>query len=182
MHPHNLNEQPSSTNNVSIEDIKAAKIFMIDDEPLILELYEVYLSSAGYTGLFSFTDSVEAIETLRFVTPDLILTDVQMPEVSGNFLVKLIRTYPHLKTVPVIAVTSDTSDEVRDNILRKGANKVIHKPLDAARMIAEVSTALKAAGEMKQSKTQAEQKKQETYQRRKADAISMESSLRGLVR
>ena len=139
---------------------------MIDDEALILELYEVFLSQAGYTELHSFTDSVEAIETLKYVTPDLILTDLQMPEVSGNFLIKLMRTYRHLQNVPIIAITSDTSDGVRDKVLQRGANAVVHKPVNAESLVEFVSLGLKANEEIKSKQEKAELKKQEVHQRR----------------
>lgn len=187
MQPTNPENQSSDTDQPQefCDDALAnanAKIVMIDDEPLILELYEVYLSQAGYRELHSFSDSVEAIELLKFVTPDLILTDLQMPEVSGNFMIKLIRTYRHLQNVPIIAITSDTSEGIRDDIMKRGANAVVHKPINAEKLLEFVTLGLKANEEVKNNQEKAERQKQEVYQRRKANAISAENNLRNLVR
>jgi DNA-binding response OmpR family regulator len=65
-----------------------------------------------------------------------------MPEVSGDFLIKLIRTFQHLRSVPIVAVTSDANEESNTSILRKGADAIIHKPVDAETLVDRVTETL----------------------------------------
>lgn len=127
----------------SVELITSAKIFQIDDEPIVIKMHEAILENAGFSNVYSFTDSVEAIETLRYVTPGVILTDIDMPDVSGDFLIKLIKTFQHLREVPIITVTSNTEAESNEMILRKGAEAIVHKPVSAETLLQQVCTALK---------------------------------------
>ena len=164
------------------EGMESAKIFMIDDEPIVLELFEAYLTDAGFRNIFAFTDSVEAIETLRFVTPCIILTDINMPEVSGKFLIKLIRTFDHLRTVPIVAVTSITGREEQKSILRKGADSVMHKPVDDQMLTTKVIQTLESSYRLKHQITEAEERKHQLTNKKKAKMRTVESDLRDMLR
>lgn len=182
-----MNDSIDSANSkedrvLTVEEKKSAKIFLIDDEPLILEIFECYLSEAGFQSVYAFSDSVEAFETLRYVTPSIILTDIHMPEVSGNFLIKLIRTYEHLKTVPIVAITSDTAVNARENVLRKGADTVMHKPVDATALTSCVSKVLSSTLKLKSQLSAAENREQQDSEVKKAKLMSSESNLRNLMR
>lgn len=167
---------------LTTEQINDAKIFLIDDEPIILELYEVYLQEAGFSKIYSFTDSVEAIETLRHLTPSIILTDITMPEVSGNFLIKLLRTYEHLQAVPIVAVTSNTDEDAQESILRKGADFVMHKPVDAEMLTAKVFKILESALKLKTQLCEAQARENKKSEIKKAEMRSVESDLRDMLR
>lgn len=162
--------------------IQSAKIFLIDDEPIILELFEVYLRDAGFSNIYPFTDSVEAVETLRYLSPSIILTDINMPEVSGNFLIKLIRTFDHLQRVPIVAVTSDTTEEAQETILRKGADAVIHKPVDDRTLVEKVFQILQSTVRLQNQLSEAEEREQQRLNERKAERMSLESELRDMMR
>lgn len=164
------------------EQLQSAKIFLIDDEPIIVELFEVYLRDAGFQNIFPFTDSVEAIETLRYVTPSIILTDISMPEVSGNFLIKLIRTYEHLQTVPIVAVTSNTTAEALESTIRKGADAVIHKPVDEKTLTEKVIKILQSTNRLKQQISVADEREQQLMDEKKAQLRCFESNLRDMMR
>lgn len=125
-----------------MNQVAESEIVIIDDEPLILELYEHYLSTSGFKNIRVFSSSVDAIESLKWDTPDLVFTDINMPGVNGNFLVRLIRRYPRFALVPVIAITSDTSDETRDYLMEHGASAVVHKPIDAQQICAIANAAI----------------------------------------
>lgn len=173
---------PNPTRQLGAEQLKSAKIFLIDDEPIILELFEVFLRNAGFQEIFPFTDSVEAVETLRYLTPSIILTDINMPEVSGNFLIKLIRTYEHLRTVPIIAITSNASREGVETTIRKGADAVINKPVDEKTLTEKVTQILQSTLRLKQQISDAEEREQQLIEKKKAQMISVESNLRDMMR
>lgn len=170
------------TYTMSAEEKSATKVFLIDDEPLILELYEVFLATAGFDNVYAFSDSVEAIETLRFLTPSIILTDIHMPEVSGNFLIKLIRTYEHLRTVPVVAITSDKAEESQKITMRKGADLVMHKPVNSATLAKCVTQVMASTNKLKIQLSEADQREQKLNEQKKAAMMSLESDLRNMMR
>ncbi|QEG21774.1 response regulator [Mariniblastus fucicola] len=183
------NSQPTDDSNeqdcsrlLTQEQKESAKIFLIDDEPIILEIFSVYLAEAGFSNIFAFSDSVEAIETLRFVTPSIILTDINMPEVSGKFLIKLIRTFEHLRTIPIVAVTSNTEEAEQEAIIRNGADSIVHKPVDAKKLTDAVLLTLEGSFRLKNQITEAEQREQHRMEQKKAALISFESNLRDLMR
>lgn len=176
------NEPKQATSRLTTEQIEAAKIFLIDDEPILLELYEVYLSAVGFKQISSFTDSVEAVETLRYITPSIILTDIVMPEVSGNFLIKLIRTYEHLRTVPIVAVTSNTDTESQETIMRKGADSVMHKPVDAKSLTDRVFQTLESTLKLKNQLSVAQARENQKSEQKKAQMMTVESDLRHMMR
>jgi DNA-binding NarL/FixJ family response regulator len=105
-----------------------------------------------------------------------------MPEVSGNFLIKLIRTYEHLRTVPIVAVTSDTDDETREGILRKGANRVMYKPVDKAKIVDCVRRSIESHRKLTLQLSKAKSREQAQSEQKNAEQISLESNLRNLMR
>ncbi len=164
------------------EELESAKIFLIDDEPIVLELYEEYLSAAGFTQIFSFTDSVEAIETLRYLTPSIIVTDITMPEVSGTFLIKLLRTYEHLQTVPVVAATANNDKAMLEGLLRKGADAIIQKPVSVETFAQVIKQILQSTLKLQNQIAVAEEHEQQKSDQKKAEMISIESNLRDMMR
>lgn len=177
-----MSHAKTDNSRLTNEQMENAKIFLIDDEPIVLELYETYLSATGFSQIYSFTDSVEAIETLRFLTPSIILTDISMPEVSGNFLIKLLRTYEHLQTVPIVAVTSNTDAGAQESILRKGADSVMHKPVDAKSLSDRVLQILESSLKLENQLSQAEQRETVKTEEKKAQMRNVESDLRDMMR
>lgn len=119
-------------------------IFIIDDEELIALTLKMYLEKGGYENLHVFTDSVEAMEMLTYVKADLILTDVDMPDLNGKFLARLARKTDHLKNTPIIVVTADDSDATRKNLVGNGVDAILHKPIDCDLLNETVGKMLRA--------------------------------------
>jgi two-component system chemotaxis response regulator CheY len=76
---------------------------------------------------------------------DIILTDINMPIMDGLKLVKRVRTDPNHKDVPIIIITTESSEEDRRRALQLGANAYITKPIQAPEVIAKVRELLKLA-------------------------------------
>jgi CheY-like chemotaxis protein len=103
------------------------KVFAVDDSRMILNIYRAVLHNLGYEAqLFEFPAS--AIERLNIDKPNIVLTDLNMPDISGIELTKAIRKKFSKETLPVIMVT--TQDEERDNkaALDAGINGILKKP------------------------------------------------------
>ena len=114
------------------------QIFLIDDEPLVLDMHCSILQNAGYGNLHAFSLAGDAIRMLRCLRPDFILTDIHMPDVNGNVLTHLVREFQHLIEIPVIAITSDERIETAKEILEMGANAVLIKPVTPDELVGQL--------------------------------------------
>ncbi len=133
-HYHNLLK--SHGHNVFAQKIKGEdddsvkpKVVAVDDSRMILNIYKATLHELGYDPvLFEFPAS--AIEWLKTEKPLMVLTDLNMPDITGIQLAQKIRERYSLKLLPIIMVT--TQNEVNDNeaAYAAGVNKVIHKPFN----------------------------------------------------
>lgn len=106
------------------------KVVAVDDSRMILNIYKATLHELGYDPvLFEFPAS--AIEWLQKEKPLMVLTDLNMPDITGVQLTESIRKIYDSSELPVIMVT--TQNEANDNEAAKeaGINKIIHKPFNA---------------------------------------------------
>lgn len=118
------------------------RILAVDDSVVNLRLLEAVLGRAGY----EVATTPRATETLNLAlnwSPDLILLDVMMPEVSGLELLGLLKSHPQTHDLPVVMVTARTrGDDVRE-ALDAGAFDYIKKPLDEIETLARIRSALR---------------------------------------
>lgn len=106
------------------------RVCAVDDSRMILNIYKATLHELGFEPiLFEFPAS--AWEWLQTERPDIVLTDLNMPEITGIELCQQIRTKFTKKQLPVIMIT--TQNEVNDNraALEAGINEILHKPFTA---------------------------------------------------
>lgn len=106
------------------------RICAVDDSRMILSIYKSTLHELGYEPvLFEFPAS--ALEWLQSNTPDMVLTDLNMPDITGIDLTREIRKSYSKKDLPVVMVT--TQDEANDNkaALEAGVNDILRKPFTA---------------------------------------------------
>lgn len=108
---------------------------MVDDEPIMMELVATYLQEHGYNNFVAVERSVEAMQKLAEVSPDLLLLDLNMPEVSGFDILKAVRSQPEYKHLPVIVLTSSTDAESKLSALELGATDFLAKPVDPSELI-----------------------------------------------
>lgn len=104
-------------------------ILYVEDDTNNRLLIRRILMAEGYQVL----EAANAEETLRVVqehTPDLILMDINLPEVDGYTLTNKIRATPHLADVPVIALTANVMRGDRERSLEAGCDGYIQKPID----------------------------------------------------
>jgi CheY-like chemotaxis protein len=117
-------------------------ILVIDDEPFVRELTRRILERHGYT-VQTCSGATEAIATFQShaAETDLILLDMFMPGMTADNLLKALRS---VRTgVPVVAATGFDAPDVMDRFGTKGLVSCIHKPFDAADLIAQVRSVLK---------------------------------------
>ena len=83
----------------------AKKILIVEDNELNMKLFHDLLESKGYD-IVQTRDGMEALKIARAQMPDLILMDIQLPEVSGLEVTKWLKEDDNLKQIPVVAVTA----------------------------------------------------------------------------
>lgn len=128
-------------NNVLVAD---AKIMMIDDEALNMEVLKVHLESEGYTRFVSVSDSTLAMDTIEAEKPDVLLLDLVMPGVSGYDILTNIRNDETLRYLPVIVLTSANDPATKLKALKLGATDFLAKPVDASELALRMRNTLTA--------------------------------------
>ena len=120
-----------------------ARILVVEDNALNIKLFCDLLTAHGHQ-TEAVTDSREAIATAREFRPDLVITDIQLPYVSGMELMGLLRGDPDLKDVPIMAVTAYSAQGDDERIRAAGAQAYVSKPISVAKFAATVEGLLAA--------------------------------------
>jgi two-component system, chemotaxis family, sensor kinase CheA len=125
---------------------RAPSVLVVDDSLMVRELQRSILERAGYD-VRTANDGREALTMLAEQPPDLVVTDIEMPNVDGIELTLNIRSHPRLANIPVLIVTSHTSEEDRQRGLDAGADALIVKTaFDEAGLLNAVSRLLGESG------------------------------------
>lgn len=95
------------------------------------------LTAFGYK-VIEAENAAKARELLKTARPDLILMDINMPDVDGYTLTNELKTLPHLLTVPIVAITANVMKGDRERTLSAGCDGYIEKPIDVDRFIEQV--------------------------------------------
>ena len=123
-------------------EAKDKTILIVEDNDLNMKLFNDVLEAQGYTILQS-KDGMEALKMAREHLPDLILMDIQLPEVSGLEVTKWIKEDDRLREIPVIAVTAFAMKGDEEKIREGGCEAYIPKPISVAMFIQTVESFLK---------------------------------------
>jgi two-component system cell cycle response regulator DivK len=119
-----------------------ARILVVEDNALNIKLFCDLLAAHGHEPS-AVTDSREALERARSFRPELIITDIQLPHVSGLELIRWFRDDVTLRDVPIMAVTAYAGTGDEDRVRGAGAQAYVSKPISVARFVEEVSALLK---------------------------------------
>jgi DNA-binding response OmpR family regulator len=122
-------------------------VLVVDDDPVIREVALATLNSAGFVAE-GVANGAEALKTLEGVGPwDLVLTDLDMPEVNGAELLRAIRNTEKTSAMPVIVLTGSSSERDHEvELIEAGANDYLRKPIDPPRVVARIRAALRRVG------------------------------------
>ena len=104
------------------------KILIIEDNEMNMRLFSDLLKSKGYE-VFGCSEGTKGVEQAKKIKPDLILMDIQMPEVDGLTATKMIRKTPGIDKTKIIAVTAFAMAGDAERILAAGCNGYISKPI-----------------------------------------------------
>jgi two-component system chemotaxis response regulator CheY len=118
-------------------------VLLVEDSKAIRSMMRVSLEEAG--GFFveeagSGFEALKALPTRRF---DLIITDINMPDINGLELISFVRSNPAYNTIPLIIVSTEKSDEDKKRGLALGASSYIIKPFSKEDLMTAVNGVLK---------------------------------------
>ena len=113
------------------------KVLIVEDNELNMKLFNDLLEAHGYDTLQT-KDGVEALRMARQHRPDLILMDIQLPEVSGLEVTKWLKEDDDLRAIPVIAVTAFAMKGDEEKIRDGGCEAYIAKPISVSKFLETV--------------------------------------------
>jgi two-component system cell cycle response regulator DivK len=117
----------------------AKTVLVVEDNELNMKLFHDLLEANGYN-IVQTRNGLEAIDLAREHHPDLILMDIQLPEVSGLEVTKWIKEDDDLRSIPVIAVTAFAMKGDEERIRQGGCEAYLSKPISVTKFIETVKT------------------------------------------
>ncbi len=124
--------------------LRTAKVMMVDDEPITLEVVRAFLEDAGYRNFIVTSEPKEAMDLVASERPDVVLLDLVMPEVSGFDILKAMRADATFRHIPVIMLTSASDAATKLQALELGATDFLGKPVDPSELILRTRNTLAA--------------------------------------
>ena len=124
-----------------MSDQKKTKILLVDDSVSMREMVGFTLKGAGYA-VSQAEDGVEALKFAQGNTVDLVITDINMPNMDGITLIKELRGLPAYKFIPILTLTTENSSEKKQLGKIAGATGWIVKPFDPEHLLSTVQRVL----------------------------------------
>jgi len=115
-----------------------AKILTVDDSKVIRDLVAAVLSENGHE-VVTANDGVEGLEASRNQQFDLVLSDINMPNMTGISMVSKVRRIPGYEHTPIIMLTTESSEFKKNKAKNMGASGWLQKPFDAERLMKAVN-------------------------------------------
>ncbi|MEO0971324.1 MAG: response regulator, partial [Cyanobacteria bacterium J06639_18] len=114
------------------------KVLLVDDEVGLREAVQAYLEDSGFT-IEVASNATEGWEKLQLSTPDVLISDIMMPQVDGYQFLEQVREDPRYKSLPVVFLTARgmTSDRIQG--YNAGADAYLSKPFDPEELVAIVT-------------------------------------------
>jgi putative two-component system response regulator len=109
-------------------------IMVVDDSRVILRIVEKGLAEAGFN-VITAENGKKALDVLEAIKPDLILTDIEMPDVSGFELCEAIHMNHELSSVPIVAMSTKTDRGYMKRMLQNGASAYLCKPFNVDELV-----------------------------------------------
>jgi two-component system cell cycle response regulator DivK len=114
------------------------KVLIVEDNELNMKLFHDLIEACGHE-ILETRDGIEALKLARLHRPDLILMDIQLPEVSGLEVTRWLKEDDELRSIPVIAVTAFAMKGDEEKIRSGGCEAYIAKPISVANFLQTVA-------------------------------------------
>ncbi len=113
-------------------------ILTVDDSPSVRHVVKTVLSGAGYT-VIEAGDGAEGLAKAKATSVNMIITDLNMPVMNGMELIKNLRKVPSIVGVPIVFLTTESSDGTKQEAKAAGATGWITKPFKPEQLLAVVT-------------------------------------------
>ena len=123
--------------------MRDSTVLVVDDDPVILKLLEVNFEMEGFAVLLAH-DGEEGIEVARAGQPDVIVSDIMMPKVSGLELVTALKGDPGTSAIPIILLSAKAQNADVRSGLDAGADDYVTKPFEPLDLVDRVNKLLDA--------------------------------------
>lgn len=119
-----------------------SRLLVIEDEPIVLKILVLALEAAGHD-LITAEDGNLGLEQAREHKPDLIITDMSLPKLTGWQMIAKIREDSDMGEIPIIALTAHATSEDRVAAYEAGVSDYEQKPVDIAKLLSRIDDLLK---------------------------------------
>jgi signal transduction histidine kinase/response regulator RpfG family c-di-GMP phosphodiesterase len=133
--------EPSPSGSLNLDSITAAQVLVVDDNADLRNYVAGILQQAGYQ-VQTARNGAEGFQVAQTNPPQLIVTDLMMPLVSGLEMIQMIRQDEALKGIPVVLLTAKADEDTRIEGTEQGANAYLSKPFNRRELLAEVRNLL----------------------------------------
>jgi two-component system chemotaxis response regulator CheY len=120
-----------------------ATILTVDDSPSIRQMIKIVLGPVGHT-VIEAGDGAQGLEKAKSSKMDLVITDLNMPVMNGLELIKALRAMPSLIGLPIVFLTTESNDAIKQEAKSAGATGWITKPFKPEQLLAVVSKLLRS--------------------------------------
>jgi len=117
------------------------KILVVEDEEILAEILSMGLGADGHT-VITASDGVAGFDAVRTENPDLIVTDMSLPKMTGWELIEKLRAEPSTAALPIIAMTGHRTAEDRSAAFAAGVSAYQQKPIDMGLLKAKITELL----------------------------------------
>lgn len=118
------------------------QILVVDDSKVMRDMIVACLRAIADTSFVHASSGLEAIERLSLTPFDLMVLDLNMPDIGGIEVLEFVRGQDTLRVLPVLVVTTRGDDQSRERVLQAGATSFLAKPFTPDSIIAEVRAIL----------------------------------------
>jgi len=119
------------------------KILVVEDSPMTRSLIVSSLEEAGEYTLIEAANGFEALRKLPEVSPDLVITDINMPDINGLEVVRFVKQNENFRHIPVIIVTTEGREVDKERGLKLGADRYLVKPFEPGQLQKHVRELIK---------------------------------------
>jgi two-component system chemotaxis response regulator CheY len=118
------------------------KLLIVDDSTMLRDMLSYALNEGGYNDVIEAVDGIDGLEKAANATFDLVITDVNMPNMDGLTFIEELRKLPQYTNVPVLVLTTERGDEMKSKGKSAGATGWIVKPFVPDQLLKAVNIVL----------------------------------------
>lgn len=109
-------------------------VLAVDDSQTIRDMLRFAMNDAGIDATFA-EDGLQGLEKLKGLSPDVIITDINMPRMDGFGFIEAVRKQPEYRGIPILILTTENSEDLKQRARNAGATGWIVKPFDPEKLL-----------------------------------------------